>query len=423
MVTMVDNHVPAERAILVGIKRQTDSLEDVKDSLDELAALVDTAGAKVINTFVQARQNPDKAFFIGTGKVAELKQEAELENIDTIIFDTELSPAQIKNLEREIGKKILDRSWVILDIFAARAQTRESKTQVELAQLKYFMPRLTRQWTHLSRQVGGGVGTKGPGETQLETDKRLIRDRISILEDELKEIEKQRNIRRRSRQNNFKVILAGYTNVGKSTLMNRLSNAGVLVENRLFATLDSTTRTIDLKDKKKFLLSDTVGFISKLPHNLVASFKSTLEEVLDADLILHVVDVSHRNHLEQMKTVEKVLKDLGAEDKKVLYVFNKADSLSEDELEVLVDTKYKDNSVFISAYTGMNIEILLDKILEIMESDFVTQEVICTLRESKFIAMIHQMTEVLEEEYFEDKVRIVFKTSSSSLNYLNSLRY
>ncbi|MFN4152347.1 MAG: GTPase, partial [Candidatus Sericytochromatia bacterium] len=192
---------------------------------------------------------------------------------------------------------------------------------------------------------------------------------------------------------------------------------------RLFATLDSTTRTIDLKDKKKFLLSDTVGFISKLPHNLVASFKSTLEEVLDADLILHVVDVSHRNHLEQMKTVEKVLKDLGAEDKKVLYVFNKADSLSEDELEVLVDTKYKDNSVFISAYTGMNIEILLDKILEIMESDFVTQEVICTLRESKFIAMIHQMTEVLEEEYFEDKVRIVFKTSSSSLNYLNSLRY
>lgn len=422
MVTMVENHKPAEKAFLVGIKRQNDTAEDVKDSLDELAALVDTAGAKVIKTFVQARQNPDNAFFIGTGKVYELKEEAEKEQIDTIIFDTELSPAQIKNLEREIGKKILDRSWVILDIFAGRAQTRESKTQVELAQLKYFMPRLTRQWTHLSRQVGGGVGTKGPGETQLETDKRLIRDRISILEEELKEIEKQRSIRRRSRENSFKVILAGYTNVGKSTLMNRLSNAGVLAENRLFATLDSTTRTIELKDKKKFLLSDTVGFINKLPHNLVASFKSTLEEVLDADLILHVVDISHRNYMEQMKTVEKVLKDLGAGEKNVLYVFNKADAIDQDELSDRLNTDYKSKSVFISAQTGMNVESLLDKILEIMESDYVTQEVICSLKESKFVATIHKLAEVLEEEYFEDKVRVVFKTGSANANYINSLR-
>ncbi|MFN8578310.1 MAG: GTPase HflX [Candidatus Sericytochromatia bacterium] len=346
---MIETHKPAERAFIVGVKLQNDTSEEVKESLEELASLVDTAGAEVVESFIQNKTKADSAFFIGKGKVEELKIYAEEAKIDTIIFDTELSPSQIKNLENTIGKKILDRSWVILDIFANRAQTKEAKTQVELAQLKYFMPRLTRQWTHLSRQAGGGgVGTKGPGETQLETDKRLIREKITQLERELEEISKQRDIRRRGRKNIFKVILVGYTNVGKSTLMNRLSNAGVLAENRLFATLDSTTRTIELDNKKKFLLSDTVGFINKLPHNLVASFKSTLEEVTEADLLLHVVDVSHNNFAEQMKTVEQVLEELKANDKKTIFVFNKADSVDLEEIAYKIDSKYKKCCLYLS---------------------------------------------------------------------------
>lgn len=419
---MIETHKPAERAFIVGVKLQNDTSEEVKESLEELASLVDTAGAEVVESFIQNKTKADSAFFIGKGKVEELKIYAEEAKIDTIIFDTELSPSQIKNLENNIGKKILDRSWVILDIFANRAQTKEAKTQVELAQLKYFMPRLTRQWTHLSRQAGGGgVGTKGPGETQLETDKRLIREKITQLERELEEISKQRDIRRRGRKNIFKVILVGYTNVGKSTLMNRLSNAGVLAENRLFATLDSTTRTIELDNKKKFLLSDTVGFINKLPHNLVASFKSTLEEVTEADLLLHVIDVSHNNFAEQMKTVEQVLEELKANDKKTIFVFNKADSVDLEEIAYKIDSKYKKDAVYISAQTGWNIDSLLDKIVEFMESDYVTKEINLKLSESKNISIIHSISEILEEDYQEDKVRIVYRASSANDKYIESL--
>jgi GTP-binding protein HflX len=418
---LIETRKPSERAFIVAVKLPRDKQDAIEESLDELAALVDTAGATVVNTFIQNRPNIDNAFFVGKGKVEELKMYADQENIDTIIFDTELSPGQIRNLEKMTGKKILDRSWVILDIFAYRAKTREAKTQVELAQLKYFMPRLTRQWTHLSRQVGGGVGTKGPGETQLETDKRLIKDRIRLLEDELENIAKQRDIRRRGRKDNFKVVLVGYTNVGKSTLMNRLSDAGVLVENRLFATLDSTTRTIDLKDKKKFLLSDTVGFINKLPHNLVASFKSTLEEVVEADLLLHVIDISHSNFREQVKVVEKVLEELGARNLKMLYVFNKADALTENELEFRVPGKYSENSIFISAQTGFNIDKLKEKIIEIMEMDFVEREISFSTKKTKLISTIHQMTEVLEEDYDGDNIKIRFKASTASSDYIDNL--
>ncbi len=419
---MIDTHKPAERAFIVGVKLQHDTHEEVKESLEELASLVDTAGAEVVESFVQNKTKADTTFFIGKGKVEELKAYAEDAKIDTIIFDTELSPSQIKNLENTIGKKILDRSWVILDIFANRAQTKEAKTQVELAQLKYFMPRLTRQWTHLSRQAGGGgVGTKGPGETQLETDKRLIREKISQLEKELEEISKQRDIRRRGRKNIFKVILVGYTNVGKSTLMNKLSNAGVLAENRLFATLDSTTRTIELENKKKFLLSDTVGFINKLPHNLVASFKSTLEEVTEADLLLHVVDVSHNNFAEQMKTVEQVLDELKANDKKTIFVFNKADSVDLEEVGYKIDSKYKKDAIYISAQTGWNTDSLLEKIVEIMEADYVTRDISLKLSDSKLISIIHSVAEILEEDYFEDNVKIVYRASSSNDKYIESL--
>ena len=407
---MIETHKPAERAFIVGVKLQHDSEEEVKESLEELAALVDTAGAEVVESFIQNKTKVNSVFFIGKGKVEEIKAFAEDANIDTVIFDTELSPSQIKNLENDMGKKILDRSWVILDIFASRAKSKEAKTQVELAQLKYFMPRLTRQWTHLSRQAGGGVGTKGPGETQLETDKRMIREKITYLEKELEEISKQRDIRRRSRQGAFKVILVGYTNVGKSTLMNKLSNAGVLAENRLFATLDSTTRTIELENKKSFLLSDTVGFINKLPHNLVASFKSTLEEVKDADLLLHIVDISHDNFNEQMKTVHKVLEDLEANDKKVLYVFNKADSVDLEEINYKIDPQYKDRSVYISAQTGWNIDALVTRIVQIMEEDHVIKEIEIKQSESKLISAIHSFAEILEEEYLETTVKIIYKT-------------
>lgn len=418
---MIETHKPAERVFIVGVKMQNDTQEEVAESLEELAALVDTAGAEVIESFVQNKTKADTAFYIGSGKVEELKIYAEEAKIDTIIFDTELSPSQIKNLENAIGKKILDRSWVILDIFANRAKTKEAKTQVELAQLKYFMPRLTRQWTHLSRQAGGGVGTRGPGETQLETDKRLIREKISQLERELEEISKQRDIRRRGRKNIFKVILVGYTNVGKSTLMNKLSNAGVLAENRLFATLDSTTRTIELENKKSFLLSDTVGFINKLPHNLVASFKSTLEEVTEADLLLHVVDISHNNFNEQINTVEKVLEELKANEKKTLFVFNKADSVDLEEVAYKIDSKHKKDAVYISAQTGWNIDSLLEKIIEIMESDYVTRELNLKLSDSKNISIIHSVAEILEEEYMEDGVKLVYRASSANDNYIQNL--
>jgi GTP-binding protein HflX len=418
---LIETRRPAERAFIVGVKLPRDKAEAIEESLEELAALVDTAGASVINTFIQNRPAIDNTFYIGKGKAEELKMHADQENIDTIIFDTELSPGQIRNLEKLTGKKILDRSWVILDIFAYRAKTREAKTQVELAQLKYFMPRLTRQWTHLSRQVGGGVGTKGPGETQLETDKRLIKDRIRHLEDELEAIAKQRDIRRRGRKDLYKVVLVGYTNVGKSTLMNRLSDAGVFVENRLFATLDSTTRTIELKDKKKFLLSDTVGFINKLPHNLVASFKSTLEEVVEADLLLHVIDISHSNFREQLKVVEKVLEEMGAGNRKMLYVFNKADVLSPEELEFRVPGKYSENSIFISAQTGFNIDRLNEKIIEIMERDYVEREISFSTKKTKLISTIHRITEVLEEDYNGDKVTIRFKASSANSDYIENL--
>jgi len=418
---LIDTHKPAERAFIVGVKQQHDTEEDVKESLAELASLVDTAGAEVIESFTQNKTKVDPVFFIGKGKMEEIKAFAEDAKIDTIIFDTELSPSQIKNLENTMGKKILDRSWVILDIFATRAKTREAKTQVELAQLKYFMPRLTRQWTHLSRQAGGGVGTKGPGETQLETDKRMIREKITQLEKELEEISKQRDIRRRGRKDNFKVILVGYTNVGKSTLMNKLSNAGVLAENRLFATLDSTTRTIELENKKSFLLSDTVGFINKLPHNLVASFKSTLEEVTEADLLLHIIDISHSNFTEQMKTVEKVLIDLKANEKNTIFVFNKADSVDLEEIAYRIPPEYKDRAVYISSQTGWNVDSLIEKIVSVMEEDYVIRDLELNHNQSKLISAIHSFAEILEEEYLEDKVKIRYKANSTNNSYIESL--
>jgi len=316
-----------ERAIVVGLVRDGQERHQVDENLDELELRADTAGAEVLERIVQTRDRMDSAFMIGRGKAKELADTAKYLDADLVIFDDDLTPAQAKNIEQLCQVKVVDRSGLILDIFANHARTREARTQVELAQLKYLLPRLTRQWKHLSRQVGG-IGVRGPGETQLEVDRRLIRKRIAILEKELLQIAKQRSIRRKSRQDEFKAALVGYTNVGKSTLLNVLTNAEALVKNQLFATLDSTIRTMQ-KEDRKVLLIDTVGFIRKLPHHLVASFKSTLEEITEADLLLHVIDVSLPEFREQMKVVHAVLKELKVSDRPMIKVFNKIDVLQD----------------------------------------------------------------------------------------------
>ncbi|MCU0644116.1 MAG: GTPase HflX, partial [bacterium] len=297
-----------ERAILVGVIHHRQDRELVDEYLDELALLADTAGAEVLYRMVQEREVINPGYFIGRGKVDFLAQQVSDLKADLVIFDEDLSPAQARNLEEECKTKIIDRSGLILDIFARRAKTREAKTQVELAQLQYLLPRLTRRWTHLSRQAGGvGIGLRGPGETQLEVDRRMIRKRIATLSRELEQIEKQRDLRRRRRSDLFNVALMGYTNVGKSTLMNALTSSDVFVEDRLFATLDATVRLMDHAGDQKILLIDTVGFVRKLPHHLVASFKSTLEETREADLLLHLVDCSHPHFLDQMNVINGVI--------------------------------------------------------------------------------------------------------------------
>lgn len=351
-----------------------------KEYLDELEFLAETAGVKTLKKFTQKLEHPDPRTFIGKGKLDDVKLYVEEYKVDSVIFDDELSPSQVRNIERELNCKILDRANLILDIFATRAQTAQAKTQVELAQTQYILPRLTRMWTHLSRHQGG-VGTRGPGEKEIETDRRIIRDRISLLKEKLAEIDKQNFTRRKNRDGLLRVALVGYTNVGKSTLMNLLTKSDVLAENKLFATLDSTVRKIVL-DNTPFLLSDTVGFIRKLPHMLVESFKSTLDEVREADLLLHVVDISHPHFEEQIKVVNDTLREINAGHKPVLMVMNKIDlyrpedhisyAENDDEVDIPLTLSRlkqswmaKENSpvVFISASQKNNIEELRTKLV------------------------------------------------------------
>jgi GTP-binding protein HflX len=329
---------------------------------------VETAGGETVKTFTQRMQRPDRATFVGTGKLEDIKAYVKAEEIDIVVFDDELSPSQLRNVENELQVKILDRSNLILDIFAKRAQTSQAKTQVELAQLQYMLPRLTRMWTHLERQKGG-IGMRGPGETQIETDRRIILQKISLLKERLKEIDKQNETQRKNRHQLVRVALVGYTNVGKSTIMNMISKSEVFAENKLFATLDTTVRKVVIENLP-FLLSDTVGFIRKLPHHLVECFKSTLDEVREADILIHVVDISHPNFEDHMDTVNETLKDLGAIDKEIITVFNKIDAyrpLSRDEQEeveplTLSDfenswmAKNSSPAIFISALKKENIE-------------------------------------------------------------------
>ncbi len=374
-----------ESAVLVGLITQHQNEERSREYLDELAFLADTAGATPVKLFFQRIDYPNPKTFVGPGKLQEIKEYVDANDIGLVIFDDELSPKQLRNIEKELNVLILDRTNLILDIFAKRAQTANAKTQVELAQLQYMLPRLTRLWTHLERQRGG-IGMRGPGETQIETDRRIILTKISLLKQNLKDIDKQMSTQRKNRGKMVRVALVGYTNVGKSTMMNMLSKSEVFAENKLFATLDTTVRKVIIENLP-FLLSDTVGFIRKLPTNLIESFKSTLDEVREADLLIHVVDVSHPNFEEQLEVVNQTLKEIDPREKPTILVFNKIDAftytpkeeddlspirrenLSLDDLKKTWMSKMHDNCLFISAREKQNIEqlkeLMYNKIKEI----------------------------------------------------------
>ncbi|RYY53325.1 MAG: GTPase HflX [Chitinophagaceae bacterium] len=366
-----------ERAVLVGVIQKDQTEPQVQEYLDELAFLAETAGAVAVKRFTQKLGHPDSRTFVGKGKLQEIKQYIQDKDIRVVIFDDELTGAQINNIEKELDAKTIDRSDLILDIFARRAKTAQAKAQVELAQYQYILPRLRGMWKHLER-LGGGIGTRGPGESEIETDRRIVRDKITLLRKRLKEIDKQAFTQRKDRGEFIRVALVGYTNVGKSTLMTLISKSDVFAENKLFATLDTTTRKV-VFETTPFLLSDTVGFIRKLPHHLVESFKSTLDEVREADILLHVVDISHPNYEEQLAVVNKTLEELGALNKPTLTVFNKMDLYEEktfDEWledgtkqEILQDLRERwmgetnGNAVFVSAIERRNLDVLRNEIL------------------------------------------------------------
>ncbi|NTS39371.1 GTPase HflX [Flavisolibacter sp. BT320] len=372
-----------ERAVLVGVVQKEQREEEVQEYLDELAFLAETAGAVTVKKFIQKLSHPDSRTYVGKGKLQEIAAYIQAKEIDLLIFDDELTGAQIGNIEKEVKVKTIDRSDLILDIFARRAKTAQAKAQVELAQYQYILPRLRGMWKHLER-LGGGIGTRGPGETEIETDRRIVRDKISLLRKRLQEIDKQAFTQRKERGEFIRVALVGYTNVGKSTIMNLLSKSEVLAENKLFATLDTTTRKI-VYETTPFLLSDTVGFIRKLPHHLVESFKSTLDEVREADILLHVVDISHPAYEDQLGVVNKTLQEMGAHDKPILTVFNKMDLYikqtfdewlgEETKEQILNDMKARwqdetgGNAIFVSALERMHIDELrkaiLDKVREL----------------------------------------------------------
>lgn len=383
---------------------------EAEEHLQELDMLADTAGARVVWRVIQERSKIDPATVIGAGKVREVAEICDDRGATLVIFDEELSPAQVKNLETSFRTKVLDRSGLILDIFARRARSREAQTQVELAQLEYLYPRLTRQWTHLSRQVGG-IGTRGPGETQLEVDRRLIRKRIRVLKDELRRIEQQRNVRREGRRRFRQVALIGYTNAGKSSLMNALTQADVFVENRLFATLDATIRSLPLRTFPRVLLTDTVGFIRKLPHHLVASFRSTLEETVQADLLLHVVDMTHPNFEDHVRTTEALLGEMGLERKPKLLVFNKLDALGNGEMLQELPVVHP-GSVFVSAKTGRGLSELTDRVDQLLRDSSVEDVLRIPAGQGRAIDFVHQWSDVLDVTY-EDNVAVIrYRTSS-----------
>lgn len=412
-----NSDIHKEKVLLVGLYGLSSAKFQAEEHLEELAMLTDTAGGITVGRVLQQRNRPDVSSYVGKGKLQELKVQMKALEAKTIIFDDDLSPTQIRNVEKVTEAKVLDRSALILDIFASRAQTSAAKTQVELAQLQYLLPRLTRYWTHLSRQ-SGGIGTKGPGETQIETDRRIIGQRIGVLKSKLEKLDRQRTTQRKSRDSMVRVSLVGYTNAGKSTLMNALTDSGVLAENRLFATLDSTVRRHQLSNHE-ILLSDTVGFIRKLPHHLVESFKSTLDEVREADLLLHVVDGSSPMVHEYIQVVQETLKELKATKQERILVFNKVDRMNEEQHEMLRQ-EYPD-AHYISAVRGIGLSELELAIERRIESQYLAIDLEIPLHSYKAVAFIHEHAHVDSEKYNENNVLISCKIDQKDFKQLSKM--
>src|SRR6202030_392376 len=398
-----------ERALLIGLEKQGVSKWDLHDSLEELAELANSAGAEVVDTVTQKLPKPTAPYYIGKGKAEAIKHSFQDREVTSVIFDDELSPAQGRNLENLLARKVLDRTQLILDIFAQRARSREGRLQIELAQLQYLLPRLTRMWHHLSRQTGG-IGTRGPGETQLEVDRRRVQERIARLERELESVRKTRAVQRQGRKRHQWPVAAvvGYTNAGKSTLLNLLTGADVVAVNKLFATLDPTTRSFVLPNKQRVLLTDTVGFLRKLPHTLIESFKATLEEVSEADLLIHIVDLSHPRVDDQMEAVEGVIKELDAFGKQTVIVFNKIDNLhppspgygaARNRELAETYTKRFPGSVAISARTGEGVNKLVQALQDALSTWRLRSRFRIPASESAMIAEIHRVGHVLELRY------------------------
>ncbi|MCW9708584.1 GTPase HflX [Fodinibius salsisoli] len=413
-----NSDIVQERALLVGIYGPDTPRVVAEEYLDELEMLTRTAGGITVDKVLQNRMHPDPSTYVGSGKLRELKGMVRDKKIDTLIFDDDLSPTQIRNIEKETKAKLLDRSGLILDIFASRAKTSAAKTQVELAQLQYLLPRLTRFWTHLSRQQGG-IGTRGPGETQIETDRRLIDKRISNLKDKLDKLDRQRQTQRKGRSGSIRISLVGYTNAGKSTLMNALTDTKVLAEDRLFATLDSTVRSCEIANYD-VLLSDTVGFIRKLPHDLIESFKSTLDEVREADILLHVVDASAMMVQDYIDVVDETLSDMDAtDDNKMLLVFNKVDQLDSQRITEL-QNQYPD-AVFISAERGIGLLKLEKHIRNLIEEDFVTETMTIPAAKYEGVAFLHREANIKEKKYVGSDIKLTFSIAKPDLMRLKSM--
>lgn len=393
---MIENEVLPERTLLVAIPKKGTSKEIIQEHLEELASLVKTAGGEVIDYIYQELISFNPATAIGKGKVQEIKSIILEKNINLVVFDDDLTPVQTKNLENEFQVKVIDRTTLILAIFAQHARTLEAKTQVELAQLQYLLPRLTKMWTHLSKQYGG-IGTRGPGEKQIETDRRLVKARIQRLQKKLKEIARQKEIERKQREKFFKFALVGYTNAGKSTLMKELTKAEVLIEDKLFATLDTTTRAFQLPNDKIALLSDTVGFIRKLPAHLVASFRSTLNEVQFADALVHVADASNRYLLEQINIVDETLEILKVENKPRILVLNKIDLIKDKEYIKHLQREFP-NAILISAERGININNLLLKMQDVMETESKFIKLFLPYNKMELLPFIYKMTSIIKKE-------------------------
>jgi len=389
-------------------RKRSGARHSVAEHLEELERLVDTAGAIVVGEVTQQIDKPNPATYLGKGKVDELRDEIAARSASLVVFDDELSPSQGKNIEDATGQRVMDRAELILDIFATRARSSEAKMQVELAQLQYMLPRLTRMWAHLEK-FRGGIGVRGPGETQLETDRRLINHRIKILKQRLQEVQKSREVQRSGRRDAFRASLVGYTNAGKSSILRRIGkDPNVFVEDRLFATLDPLTREIDLGENSKALVTDTVGFIRKLPHNLVASFRATLEEVNEADLLLHVIDASHPNWEEQRQVVDQVLAELGAAEKPVLYVFSKTDAIPEPELAALQARvrPLLPNSVFVTSMTEEGLEPLRRSLLASVRKNTELVEIRLPASDGKLLAEIYRDANVLNQRTHDGQLVI-----------------